>query len=150
MNTKRKDYICYTAGYADKNHVGGSAYSVFLDGVLLHQAVHSQPHASKNRMELLAAISAVNWCRENNTKALCNCVVNVCSSSYYTVDVARNLRAYRQRKNACNKDMIELLARVSEGVLVFFHWQKFCCEQLEACMVLANNASFSWYNTNKL
>jgi len=110
--------ITYTDGSCDnksQNHEGGAAY-IILSGneEIIHRSSKGFKNTTNNRMEVLAIISAVNFCPEGTD-------LTVYTDSQYAITVLQN----RTKKQNLNMDLI-LKFRVVSAKLksINFVWVK--------------------------
>lgn len=62
---KRREFDCYTDGSCNnlsENREGGAAYLVLENGIEVERRSKALPHTTNNRAEMIAIISAVNFC----------------------------------------------------------------------------------------
>lgn len=91
--------IAYTDGSSNNNSVnreGGAAYIILSEnGEIIHRASKGFKNTTNNRMEVLAIISAVNFCPEETE-------LTVYTDSQYAITVLGN----RTKKQNLNMDLI--------------------------------------------
>lgn len=111
-------YDCWTDGSCNNlslNGEGGSAYLILRDGVEVRRASKGLINTTNNRAEMLAVISAVNWCPLGAT-------INVHTDSKYCI--GSFLRKGALGDITRNKDLIHLYRKVASGKHVHFEWVK--------------------------
>lgn len=115
------NYICYTDGSCDNystHKAGGSAYIVVntATGELEKVKTHHCLHTTSNRMEMLAIISAVNYCPKGS-------VIEVRSDSKYALKMFR-YTDWEIGADIKNTDLIELYRKCAKDKLVILTWVK--------------------------
>lgn len=111
-------YDCWTDGSCNNLSLkgeGGAAYIVLRDGVEVRRASKGLTNTTNNRAEMLAIISAVNWCPVGVT-------INVHTDSKYCI--GSFMRKGTLKDELKNKDLIRLYRKVSAGKQVIFDWVK--------------------------
>lgn len=115
------NYICYTDGSCDNystHKAGGSAYIVVntSTGELEKIKTHHCLHTTSNRMEMLAIISAVNYCPKGS-------VIEVRSDSKYALKMFR-YTDWEIGQDIKNPDLIKLYRKCAKDKLVILTWVK--------------------------
>lgn len=115
------NYICYTDGSCDNystHKAGGSAYIVVntATGELEKVKTHHCLHTTNNRMEMLAIISAVNYCPKGS-------VIEVRSDSKYALKMFR-YTDWEIGADIKNPDLIKLYRKCAKDKLVILTWVK--------------------------
>ena len=115
------NYICYTDGSCDNystHKAGGSAYIVVntATGELEKVKTHHCLHTTNNRMEMLAIISAVNYCPKGS-------VIEVRSDSKYAIKMFR-YTDWEIGSDIKNTDLIKLYRKCAKDKLVILTWVK--------------------------
>lgn len=115
------NYICYTDGSCDNystHKAGGSAYIVVntSTGELEKVKTHHCLHTTSNRMEMLAIISAVNYCPKGS-------VIEVRSDSKYALKMFR-YTDWEIGVDIKNPDLIKLYRKCAKDKLVILTWVK--------------------------
>lgn len=115
------NYICYTDGSCDNysNHkAGGAAYIVVnpSTGEIEKVKTHHCLHTTNNRMEMLAIISAVNYCPKGS-------VIEVRSDSKYALKMFR-YTDWEIGDDIKNPDLINLYRKCAKDKLVILTWVK--------------------------
>lgn len=115
------NYICYTDGSCDNystHKAGGSAYIVVntSTGELEKVKTHHCLHTTSNRMEMLAIISAVNYCPKGS-------VIEVRSDSKYALKMFR-YTDWEIGADIKNPDLIKLYRKCAKDKLVILTWVK--------------------------
>lgn len=115
---EKQVYDCYTDGSCNNlssNKEGGAAYIVLLDGKEVVRKSRALAHTTNNRAEMLAIISAVNYCPIG-----ADIVVHT-DSKYSIFSFATRKRVKEGTKNA---DLIHLYRKVAAQKYVTFDWVK--------------------------
>ena len=115
---ERVVYDCWTDGSCNNLSLqgeGGSAYLVCRDGVEVRRASKGLMNTTNNRAEMLAVISAVNWCPPG-------AIINVHTDSKYCI--CSFIRKGTLNVGTKNKDLIHLYRKVASGKRVNFEWVK--------------------------
>ena len=115
------NYICYTDGSCDNystHKAGGSAYIVVntATGELEKVKTHHCLHTTNNRMEMLAIISAVNYCPKGSA-------IEVRSDSKYALKMFR-YTDWEIGADIKNTDLIKLYRKCAKDKLVILTWVK--------------------------
>ena len=115
------DYICYTDGSCDNmshHKAGGSAYIVVntSTGEIERVKTYHRLHTTNNRMEMLAIISAVNYCPKGS-------FVEVRSDSKYSIKMFKNTK-WIIRQGIMNPDLIQKFRDCAMGKKVLLTWVK--------------------------
>lgn len=111
-------YACYTDGSCNnlsQRGEGGAAYIVLRDGEEVHRASKGMIGTTNNRAEMLAVISAVNWCPPGAD-------IRIYTDSRYCIGAF--LRKGCLPGNLKNVDLIHLYRKVASGKRVYFEWVK--------------------------
>lgn len=115
------DYICYTDGSCDNrsyHRAGGSAYIVINTdtGEIERVKTHHCVGTTNNRMEMLAIISAVNYCPDGS-------YIEIRTDSEYCINSFKSTKwdIGLFRKNA---DLITLYRKCKKDKHVWFTWVK--------------------------
>lgn len=115
LNTD-KHYVCYTDGSCDnikQPHAGGSSYIVLKDEEIVHVKSCGFLKTTNNRMEMLAIISAANYCPEDS-------IVDIYSDSQYAINVLSGTW-----KHKTNADLYHLFLKCSRHLRsIRFFWVK--------------------------
>ncbi len=112
------NYDCWTDGSCNNLSLrgeGGSAYLVLRNGEEVRRASKGLINTTNNRAEMLAIISAVNWCPQGAN-------ITVHTDSKYCI--GSFLRKGRLEPNTKNKDLIHLYRKVASGKRIYFEWVK--------------------------
>lgn len=107
-------YEIYTDGSCDnvKSKVGGSAYIILHDDVIVKRMSKGFTKTTNNRMEMLAIISAINSLPEESSAL-------VHTDSKYCITV------FDGEQHQANQDLIELFGKVSKKIKhLEFVWVK--------------------------
>ena len=114
-------YICYTDGSCDNystHRAGGSAYIVIKSETGEIEKVKSQHTlgTTNNRMEMLAIISAVNYCPKGSR-------IVVVSDSKYAIKMFRYTN-WEIGDNIKNPDLIKMYRKCADGKDIRLEWIK--------------------------
>lgn len=111
-------FDCWTDGSCNNLSLkgeGGAAYLVLRNGVEVRRASKGLINTTNNRAEMLAVISAVNWCPQG-------AIINIHTDSKYCI--CSFLRKGTLRDGVKNKDLIHLYRKVASGKRINFEWVK--------------------------
>ncbi len=115
---ERKKYICYTDGSCNNlstQREGGAAYLVLLDGKELVRRSRALSRTTNNRAEMLAIISAVNYCPVGAD-------IEIHTDSKYAIYSFSPRKVVD--KDTKNADLIHLYRKVAASKKVRFEWVK--------------------------
>lgn len=118
-SVKQQVFDCYTDGSGNNlspMKEGGAAYVVLYEGDIVHEKSKGFLHTTTNRMEMLAIISAVDFCPKGS-------IVNVYTDSRYAADTFSGVKS-RYSGTVSNRDLIALFHQCAEGKDVRMHWIK--------------------------
>lgn len=113
---ERDAYDCYTDGSCNNlspNHEGGAAYLVLHNDKEVVRRSQALKNTTNNRAEMLAIISAVNFCPKGAK-------VNIYTDSRYSIFSFAERK--RLKDDTKNKDLILKYREVAEGKEVSFEW----------------------------
>lgn len=111
-------FDCWTDGSCNNLSLkgeGGAAYLVLQNGVEIRRASKGLINTTNNRAEMLAVISAVNWCPQG-------AIINIHTDSKYCI--CSFLRKGTLSDGVKNKDLIHLYRKVASGKRINFEWIK--------------------------
>lgn len=112
----KQTYDCYTDGSCNNlspNREGGSAYIVLIDGEEVVRRSKALFNTTNNRAEMLAIISAVNFCPVGAD-------ITIHTDSQYSIySFLPRKRVTKETKNA---DLIHLYRKVAAQKNVRFEW----------------------------
>lgn len=111
-------FDCWTDGSCNNLSLkgeGGAAYLVLRNGVEVRRASKGLINTTNNRAEMLAVISAVNWCPQG-------AIINIHTDSKYCI--YSFLRKGVLSDGVKNKDLIHLYRKVASGKRINFEWIK--------------------------
>lgn len=111
-------FDCWTDGSCNNLSLkgeGGAAYLVLRNGVEVRRASKGLINTTNNRAEMLAVISAVNWCPQG-------AIINIHTDSKYCI--CSFLRKGMLHNGVKNKDLIHLYRKVASGKRINFEWVK--------------------------
>lgn len=115
---ERKKYVCYTDGSCNnlsQNKEGGAAYLILLDGKEIVRRSRALANTTNNRAEMLAIISAVNFCPIGAD-------IEIRTDSQYAI--ISFLRRKKNASNTKNADLIRLYRKVATSKHISFEWVK--------------------------
>lgn len=115
---EKQVYDCYTDGSCNNlspNKEGGAAYIVLLGGKEIVRKSRALARTTNNRAEMLAIISAVNFCPIGAE------IVVHTDSKYSIFSFITRKRVKKETKNA---DLIHLYRKVAAQKHVTFEWVK--------------------------
>lgn len=115
-SSERNVYDCYTDGSCNNlspNHEGGVAYIVLHNGEEITRRSKSLKNTTNNRAEMLAIISAVNFCPKGAK-------VNIYTDSRYSIFCFAERK--KLKEDTKNKDLILKYREVAKGKNVCFEW----------------------------
>lgn len=113
---KRQTYDCYTDGSCNNlspNREGGAAYIVLMDGEEVTRRSKALFRTTNNRAEMLAIISAVNYCPSGAE-------IKIHTDSQYAIYAF--LPRKRVTSETKNADLIHLYRKVAAQKNVSFEW----------------------------
>lgn len=116
---KRREFDCYTDGSCNnlsENREGGAAYLVLENGVEVERRSKALPHTTNNRAEMIAIISAVNFCPIASK-------ITIHTDSKYAIYAFETLKR-RLTSDVKNSDLIQKYRELAALRDVSFVWVK--------------------------
>lgn len=104
--------VIYTDGaFSSTRNQGGWAFVVLKDGKKIHHAFFPEKNTTNNRMEIMGALRAIEWCIENNIKEF-----TIITDSMYVIGTM-TLNWKRKKNN----DLWDIMDEKIKGLCI--NWQ---------------------------